>query len=52
MKVVDDPSIARGGCLLETAFGDVDATPGKPVRPDRLPGALPRWTPLLREWER
>jgi flagellar assembly protein FliH len=26
VKVVENPSIARGGCLLETAFGDVDAT--------------------------
>jgi flagellar assembly protein FliH len=26
VKVVEDPCIARGGCLLETAFGDVDAT--------------------------
>ncbi len=24
--VVEDPSVSRGGCLLETSFGDVDAT--------------------------
>jgi len=26
IKMVEDPSITRGGCLLETSFGDVDAT--------------------------
>jgi flagellar assembly protein FliH len=26
VKMVEDPSITRGGCLLETPFGDTDAT--------------------------
>jgi flagellar assembly protein FliH len=26
LKIVADPGIQRGGCLLETSFGDVDAT--------------------------
>ena len=26
LKVIEDPSIQRGGCFLETSFGDVDAT--------------------------
>jgi flagellar assembly protein FliH len=26
VQVVEDPSIARGGCFLETPFGEVDAT--------------------------
>ncbi len=26
IKVIEDPSITRGGCLLETSFGEVDAT--------------------------
>jgi flagellar assembly protein FliH len=26
IRVVEDPSISRGGCLLETSFGEVDAT--------------------------
>lgn len=25
-KIVPDPSITRGGCFLETSFGDIDAT--------------------------
>jgi flagellar assembly protein FliH len=25
MTVTSDPSITRGGCLLETPYGDVDA---------------------------
>ena len=26
LRIVEDPAITRGGCLLETPFGDVDAT--------------------------
>ncbi len=26
LKIVEDPGIQRGGCLLETSFGNVDAT--------------------------
>lgn len=26
VKMVQDPSITRGGCFLETAFGDIDGT--------------------------
>ncbi len=26
VKMVEDPSITRGGCLLDTSFGEVDAT--------------------------
>ena len=26
LKMIEDPSIQRGGCLLETSFGDIDAT--------------------------
>lgn len=26
IRVVEDPSVSRGGCLLETSFGEVDAT--------------------------
>ncbi len=26
IKIVPDPSITRGGCFLETSFGDIDAT--------------------------
>jgi len=26
VKMIEDPSITRGGCLLETSFGEVDAT--------------------------
>jgi flagellar assembly protein FliH len=26
LKLIKDPSIARGGCYLETSFGDIDAT--------------------------
>ena len=26
VKVIEDPSITRGGCFLETSFGEVDAT--------------------------
>jgi flagellar assembly protein FliH len=26
LKMMEDPSIQRGGCLLQTSFGDIDAT--------------------------
>jgi flagellar assembly protein FliH len=26
VKMIEDPSITRGGCLLDTSFGEVDAT--------------------------
>lgn len=37
-KVVDDPRVARGGCLIETATSEVDAT--LPNRWQRLAAAL------------